>query len=165
MGNESANSTPTRMPGHGNRWRQALSIALLVGSTAATLLAVTVVISLFWWVSKIPAGKPEDAPAPKPRPAAESVSRSVAAAAPAPAPAVPRPPAPNAYAKRSGVGTAPVPDAVSPQAAPPQAPPPPRRRREPDAEKNQRIAAGLERLAKDPEALRRLGLPAQQPRQ
>ena len=165
MRNDSANSTPTGMPDHSNRWRQALSIALLVGSTAATLLAVTVVIALFWWVSTIPAGKPEDAPAPKPPPAAESVSRSVVAAAPAPAPAAPRAPAPAANANRSGVGTAPVPDAVSPQAAPPQAPPPPRRRREPDAEKNQRIAAGLARLAKDPEALRQLGLPEQQPQQ
>lgn len=154
MRNDSANSTPTGMPGHSNRWRQALSIALLVGATAATLLAVTVVIALFWWVSTISAGKPEDAPAPKPPPAAESVSRSVVAAAPAPAPAVPRAPAPAANANRSGVGT-----------APPQAPPPPRRRGEPDAEKNQRIAAGLARLAKDPEALRQLGLPEQQPQQ
>jgi hypothetical protein len=160
MRNDSANSTPTGMPDHSNRRRRALSIALLVGSTAATLLAVTVVIALFQWVSTISAGKPEDVPAPKPPPAADSVSRSVVAAAPAPAPAALRASAPTTNVNRSRVGTAPVPEAIPPQAAPPS-----RRRSEPDAEKNQRIAAGLARLAEDPEALRQLGLPERPPQQ
>jgi hypothetical protein len=161
MRNDSTYSRPTGLPGHGNRWRQALSIALVVGSTAAALLAVTVVIALFHWVNTISAGKLEDAPAPKPLPATQSVSRSVAAAPPAPAPAAPQALAATTNANRSGVGTAPVPEAASPQAARQEAPPRPRGSGEPDAEKNQRIAAGLARLAKDPEALRRLGLPEQ----
>lgn len=161
MPNDSTRNMPTAMPSHGDRWRQALRIALLVGSAAATLIAVTVVISLFWWMSTISAAKPERVAAPKPPPVAAPVSKPAVAAAPALAPTRPRAPVPTpaGYANRSSVATAPAPV----QAGAPQLPEPLGHRQEPDAAKNHQLATGLSRLANDPEALRRLGLPRQPP--
>jgi len=157
---------PNTMPGQSNRWRQALSIALLVGSVAATLIAVTVVISLFWWMSTLSAPKPELVAAPKPPPAGEPVSKpAVAAAEPVSKPAAPAPRglAPAAHASRPGA--APPPQAAAPEAAPPPIPEPPKPSREPHAQNNHRLAAGLARLGNDPEALRQLRQSQQSPPQ
>jgi hypothetical protein len=161
MPNEAQNTPAT--PGRRYWWRRGLNLALLGGSIAATMIALTVVVALFWWLSGPVAQKPT-ALAPRPpagplQAAAEPAPRPAVPAAPAPAPAAPRAPAPTpaGYANR-------------PSAAAPVPAGPPRRRvykrtGDGDAERNRAIAQGLQELARDPEALRQLGLPEQGPSQ
>jgi hypothetical protein len=161
MPNEVQNTPAT--PGRRYWWRRALNAALLVGSVAATAIALAVVVALFWWLSGPVVQKP---PAFAPRPSAGPLQ---AAAEPAPRPAVPAAPAPAPGARRvpaaPPAGYANRPSAATPVPAGPsqgQASP---RSREGDAERNRAIAQSLQQLARDPEALRQLGLPDQDPSQ
>ena len=153
------------------RLRSVLDTALIVGSALATVVAVGVVVGLFWWVSSGPSSAP---------PAASRPYAAVNAAAPAAdAPAAPPAAAkqgPRTRHKTNNVEGAdqPLPAAVPPAAVPPEAaaaPPAavPQKEGEawvnPDVKKNRAIAQGLSRLGQDPEMQRRLAEPPQDDQQ
>jgi hypothetical protein len=150
-------------PGSRYSWRRVLNLALLTGSAAATLIALTLVGALLWWLyapsTQEPTAAASRLPAPPlaaAEPAPEPAAAAAVAAPPAPAPASKRP-ASN-YSVRAGAPPAPTPAE------------PPRRRvykrtEDGDAERNRAIAQGLQQLGRDPEAVRQLGIPDQSPTQ
>jgi hypothetical protein len=146
-------------PGRRYRWQQGLDLALLVGSVAATVIAVTVVVALFWWLYASPTQKPTVAAPRQPvpplqAPAARVPQAAVAAAAVAVPTAAPVPKRPPANPPMQPAAPA------APAAEPPRRPAY-TRTRDGDAERNRELAQGLQRLARDPEARRQLGLPGQ----
>ncbi len=117
------------MPNNDNtrRWRQVLDYVLLAGAGAATVLALGVIVALFWWLSGPAMTNPMPAVAPRralPNPQTAAVAPPQAAAAPAPA--APAPPVPAAAAAAPGAPiaapAAPVAAPAAPVAAAPDAP-------------------------------------------
>jgi len=135
--------------------RRFLEIALPLGAALATLMAVVVVVALFWWAQSLPApdvSRPSVASAPVqrpvPAPPAQASAANVAAVA-APPPAAPKAPA---------AAAAPPADALVENAPPATEA---QRGSNPDAAKNRGIGNALSALGADPEMQRRLALPKQ----
>jgi len=158
MSNDAHNTPATS--GRQHWWRRVLNLALLAGSVAATLIALTVVVALLWWLSVPPAQKPivaaPRAPAPPLQATAEPAPQAAAVAPPASAPASKRPG--SDHPMQAGAPVAPTPAE------------PPRQRAYKrtgggDAERNRAIAQGLQQLARDPKAVQQLGIPDQGPSQ
>jgi hypothetical protein len=151
------NAPVTRERGY--QWQRVLTAALLAASAAATLIALTLIVALIWWLFvplaepptvavTRPLAPPRHAPA-KPAPRAAASARVVAHPAAA---AVPKRPIANS-AMQPAAPAAPKVEGARWQGH--------THAREGDAERNRAIAKGLKKLAQDPEALRRLGLPDQ----
>ena len=129
------------------RLRSLLSLALPIGAMLATLVAVGIVVALFWWVQSLPTQDSEPAAIPQaPQRRADAAAARRRAENPSGAdPATPL--------VQTPVGAAPTPPTAPPAAArPPRQP-------NGDAEKNRAIGQALSRMAEDPEMQRKLGSP------
>jgi hypothetical protein len=142
-------------PGRHYRWRRVLDLALLAGSAAATLLALTVVVALLWWLSMPLAEKPIVAAPPVPVPTLQPVTEP----APRPEVAAAGPPTVAFFPKRHPANNPVQQDAVAAtRMTEMERPRAYNRRGDGDAERNRAIAQGLQQLARDPEAARELGI-------
>jgi hypothetical protein len=135
-------------------FRAFFDTALLVGATAAALLAIGIVVGLFLWMRSL--DQPPLERAAKPRPAAPVKAPIIAppvAEAPPPAAAVKAPPR-QAVDRSAQRAAAPAPNqaaGVRPTYGPNS-----------DAAKNRAIAQGLMQLGDDPEMQRKLALPPEE---
>jgi uncharacterized iron-regulated membrane protein len=138
--------------------RRVFDTTLVVGAALATVVAVSVVLGLFWWIAAGPSfvSPPQhraSVPLPAPPPAAPAAAQREAR----PAPRAPH----AASAKQAPVAAAaPVPPAPVPAAPAAVAG---EARPNPDAQKNRAIAQGLSRLGHDPDLQRRLAVPPDDP--
>jgi hypothetical protein len=142
-------------PGRQYQWRRVLNLALLAGSAAATLIALTVAVALLWWLSMPLAEKPIVAAPPVPVPSlqlpTEPAPRSeVAAAGPPTVAFVPKRHPANNPDQHGAVAATRMTEMQRPRAY--------NRTGRGDAERNRAIAQGLQQLARDPEAARELGI-------
>ena len=136
---------PRNMHGRGD-W---VTIALAAGAIATGLVAIVVVVGLFWWADSLSWEPLRRAAAPAPG-AQHALRDGPATGSGAPTPvAVPRAETRSRAAAPQAVAAAQAPTPPAPDA--PQA--------NSDAAKNRAIADALSRLGADPDAARRFGVP------
>ncbi len=124
------------------RLRLLVDRALTVAAIVASLVAVTVVVALVWWVHSLSPSAPDAAVVPV-RPAARRQADLAARDTPAPPPRAP------IAAQHVAAAQAPASPTASAAARPTHDP-------NVDAAKNRALGAALSRLADDPELQRKL---------